>query len=176
MLIITSVVNLSAAMTNIDSLNRMFLFPLSIFQTNWRQMGIRFCSVFCSGLLALSVCLAGLSALPAVTLAASASLPIVEAIASPTDSADIAAGKVDQFAQAYLQVLKLLSDREPELPAAETSAEALKVQQSIEAEAIELIKGFGLAISEYMEMLSLASQDEAFRAKVLGRMDKSLQE
>ena len=103
-------------------------------------------------------------------------MPIAEAIAPLTDSADIAADKVDQFAQAYLQVLKLLSDREPELPAAETSAEAQKVQQSIEAEAIELIKGSGLAMSEYMKMLSLASQNEAFRDKVLGRMDESLQE
>ncbi len=176
MLSITSVVNLSTAMTNVYSLNRMFLFPLNIFQINGRQLRIRFYSVFCSGLLALSVCLAGLSALPAVALAASASLPIVEAIASPTDSTDIAADKIDRFAQAYLQVLKLLSDREPELPAAETSTEALKVQQSIEAEAIELITGSGLAMSEYMKMLSLASQDEAFRAKVLSKMDESLQE
>lgn len=163
-------------MTNIDSLNRMFLFPLSIFQINWRRLQTRFCSVFCSGLIALSISFAGLSALPATTLAAGASLLPVEAIASPTNSANITADKVDQFAQAYLQVLKLLSDKEPELPAAETSAEALKAQQSIEAEAIDLIEGSGLAMSEYMDMLSLASQDEAFRDKVLSRMDMSLQE
>lgn len=93
-----------------------------------------------------------------------------------TNSADIAADKVDQFAQAYLQVLQLLSDREPELPAAETSAEALKIEQSIEAEAVELIKSSGLTLPEYMQVLGLASQDAALRDKVLGRMDESLEE
>jgi len=92
----------------------------------------------------------------------------------PADSADIAADKVDQFADAYLQVLQLLSDREPELPAAETSAEALKIQQSIEADAVALIKASGLTMPEYMQILGLASQDAGFRDKVLGRMDESM--
>lgn len=176
MLSITSVINLTTAMTNIDSLNRMFLFLINIFSINWRQLRIRFCPVFCSVLLAVSLCFTGLTAFPAVVLAEGASLLPAEVIAPPAEGADIAADKVDQFAQAYLQVLKLLSEREPELPVAETSAEALKVQQSIEAEAVELIEGSGLAMSEYMKILSLASQDEAFRAKVFGKMDESVQE
>ena len=100
----------------------------------------------------------------------------VETGRSLSDSADIAADKVDQFAQAYLQVLQLLSDREPELPAAETNAEALKIEQSIEAEAIDLIKSNGLTLPEYMQVLGLASQDATFRDKVLSRMDESLEE
>ncbi len=158
-------------MSNVDSLNRMFLFPLNSLKADRRRLR----TWLCTALFSIVLCLVGLIVLPAATLAEGASLPPAEAIAPPTDSADIAADKVDQFAQAYLQVLELLSDREPELPAAETSAEALKVQQSIEAEAIERIKGSGLAMGEYMKMLSLASQDEAFRDKVLGRMDESLQ-
>lgn len=93
-----------------------------------------------------------------------------------TNSDDIAADKVDSFATAYLQVLQLLSDREPELPAAETSAEAQKIQQSIEAEAIAIIKASGLSMPEYMEILGLASQDVSFRDKILGRMDESVEE
>ena len=161
-------------MTNVGSLNRMFLFPVNIFQTNWRQLRIRLYSAVFSVLLA-SLCLTGLTALPTAALAEGVSLLPAEVVAPPIDGAEIAADKVDQFAQAYLQVLKLLSDREPELPAAETSAEALKVQQSIEAEAIELIEGSGLTMAEYMKMLSLASQDEAFRDRVFGRMDEALQ-
>jgi hypothetical protein len=92
------------------------------------------------------------------------------------DSTDIAADKVDQFAKAYLQVLRLLSDRELELPAAETQAEAYKIEESIEAEAVELITSSGLSLSEYMQILGLASQDVAFRERVLGRMDESLEE
>ena len=104
---------------------------------------------------------------------------IVEGIApvqSLAESTDIPSEKIDHFAQAYLQVLKLLSDREPELPAAETSAEAQKIQQSIEAEAIKIIERNELSLPEYMNILSLASQDEAFQDKVLGRMDESLEE
>ena len=97
-------------------------------------------------------------------------------VGSTTDSEDIPADKVDQFAGAYLKVLQLLSDREPELPAAETSAEALKVQQSIESEAVALIKDSGLTMPEYMQILGLASQDVTFRDKLLGRMDESMQE
>lgn len=110
-------------------------------------------------------------------LPGSAAVEAAQSIGStPTDSADIPADQVDRFASAYLKVLKLLSDREPELPAAETSAEALKVQQSIEAEAITLIKDSGLTMPEYMQILGLASQDETFRDKVLGQMDESMQE
>jgi len=97
----------------------------------------------------------------------------IETAQTITDGADIAAEKVDQFAQAYLQVLQLLNDREPELPAAETSTEALAIQQSIESDAIAIIQTAGLTMPEYMQILGLASQDEAFQDKVLGRMDES---
>lgn len=167
-------------MSNVDSLNRMFLFLANIFRANGQVNGRSLYRRIYAALLAIVLCLSGslsgLIALPAVALAEGASLPTAEAIAPPTSSTNIAADKVDQFAIAYLQVLKLLSNREPELPAAETSAEALKVQQSIEAEAIELIGGSGLAMADYMKMLSLASQDETFRGKVLSRMDEALQE
>lgn len=130
--------------------------------------------------IALALCLASLFGLPALSFADNLSDSAAVEAAPPfsgamVDSADIPADKVDQFAGAYLKVLQLLSDREPELPAAETSAEALKVQQSIEAEAIALIKDSGLTMSEYMQILGLASQDATFRDKVLGRMDESMQ-
>ena len=123
-----------------------------------------------------SLCVLCLIGFPAVARAEGQTLLPTKTVQPRSDSAEIAADKVDQFAQAYLQVLQVLSDREPELPAAETSAEALKVQQSIEAEAVERIESSGLTLPEYMQILGLASQDTAFRDKVLGRMDESLQE
>ncbi len=120
--------------------------------------------------------LVGLLCLTTMVLAPPAYADGVETGRSLADSADIAADKVDQFARAYLQVLQLLSDREPELPAAETNAEALKIEQSIEAEAIDLIESNGLTLPEYMQVLGLASQDATFRDKVLSRMDESLEE
>ncbi len=134
---------------------------------------------FLSYVLAAVLCLTSLLSFPALSLANPSSTAVaIEAAqaltGSSADSADIAADKVDQFAAAYLKILQLLSDREPELPAAETSAEALKVQQSIEAEAVALIKASGLTMPEYMQILGLASQDASFRDKVLGRMDESM--
>ena len=107
---------------------------------------------------------------PAVCLAAT---PVPAPI---TNSADVAAEKLDQFAQAYLQVLQLLSDRESEIPAAETNAEAIKVEKSIEADAIAIIQDNGLSLPEYMQILGLASQDEAFQDQLLGRIDESGEE
>ncbi len=100
--------------------------------------------------------------------------PAVSAVeTSPVvDVADIAAEKIDQFAQAYLQVLTLLSDRESEIPAAETTAEALKIEQSIESAAVQIIQDSGLTMPEYMQILGLASQDATFQDKVLGRLDE----
>lgn len=126
----------------------------SFFQFGWSRIALpRLASV----LLAILLFLTSAVGFPSASLAdnlvdnlvdnlagAIAATPVPEAVPMPTDSADIPADKVDQFAGAYLKVLQLLSDREPELPAAETSAEALKVQQSIESEAIALIEDSGL--------------------------------
>lgn len=166
-------------MLNIGSLNRIF-----------RCWGLGSLSSF--GRRRLSCCvlscvLGGAIALFSFTGPVSASVgpagftqPVITAQIDPaltaTDSADIAAEKVDQFAQAYLQVLKLLSDRESEIPAAETSAEALKIEQAIEADAIKIIQDSGLTTPEYMQILRLASQDSAFQDKVLGRMDESAED
>ncbi|MGD1898650.1 MAG: DUF4168 domain-containing protein [Phormidesmis sp.] len=122
-------------------------------------------------LLTMLVCLAiALTSFPRMSIAA----PAVSAVeTSPVvDVADIAAEKIDQFAQAYLQVLTLLSDRESEIPAAETTAEALKIEQSIESAAVQIIQDSGLTMPEYMQILGLASQDATFQDKVLGRLDE----
>ena len=89
---------------------------------------------------------------------------------------DIAAEKIDQFAQAYLQVLQLMSDREAEIPAAETNAEALKIEKSIETDAIAIIQDNGLTLPEYMQILGIASQDTTFQDQVLGKMDDAQEE
>ncbi len=164
-------------MLNIDTLNRMFASQIRRLEVKWRNC-MRRVQVF---VLVSAVCtisgLMGAIAFPSISFADDTRLqPTVENIAPLTDGSDIAADKVDQFALAYLQVLKLLSDREPELPAAETSAEAVKVQQAIEADAVRLIEGSGLTMPEYMQMLGLASQDTTFRDKVLSRMNASIEE
>jgi len=117
-------------------------------------------------------------ALAAIDSAAidSAAIDSAAVDSAAVDSADITADKIDQFTQAYLQVLQLLSDRESEIPAAETTAEALKIEQAIEADAIKIIQDSGLTTPEYMQILGLASQDSAFQDKVLGRMDESAED
>lgn len=111
-----------------------------------------------------------------IAAATSISTENIEDIAEMSPSADVPTEKIDQFSQAYLQVLKLFSDREAEIPAAETNAEALKIEKSIEADAITIIENSGLTLSEYMQILGFASQDVTFQEKVLGRMDETQDE
>ena len=169
-------------MANLRTLNRMLLNGLCFHLLQWTlpvvplkaiaQALRRSSRAITLGILALGlsaiVCLSG----PQPILAEEINAPAQSLV----DSADIPSEKIDHFAQAYLQVLQLLSDREPELPAAETSAEAAKIQQSIEADAIKIIERNELTLPEYMDILSLASQDEAFQDKVLGRMDESTED
>ncbi|MEL7329138.1 MAG: DUF4168 domain-containing protein [Cyanobacteria bacterium J06559_1] len=130
--------------------------------------------MFRHSLLVITLCVVMLLGAPAVCLA---DTPMPAPMPAPiTNSADVAAEKLDQFAQAYLQVLQLLSDRESEIPAAETNAEAIKVEKSIEADAIAIIQDNGLSLPEYMQILGLASQDEAFQDQLLGRIDESGEE
>ncbi|MEL7520156.1 MAG: DUF4168 domain-containing protein, partial [Cyanobacteria bacterium J06553_1] len=112
----------------------------------------------CSILLSAVLSMVSLLAIPAPGWAATthSTLEPAAALTESAEATDIAADKVDRFAQAYLQVLKLLSDREPELPAAETAAESLKIQQSIEADAVAIIEASGLTMPDYMEILGLA--------------------
>lgn len=163
-------------MSDIGSLNRMFF--------SWKRNLQRHAVSFA---ILVGAVLFSLIGIPGGSLAASIPTPGqnpaevqntadiraegTESIQAITDSADIAAEKVDQFAQAYMQILQLLSDREPELPAAETTAEALKIERSIEAEAVTIIESTGLTLPEYMQILGLASQDSTFQDKILGRID-----
>ncbi len=182
-------------MLNIGSLNRIFLCwelgstPICGRQRLSRVLRGAVCCVLC-GAIALfgftSSAFAHSLASPVFTRSltsfgpASSALSLVIVQVNPAqtaiDSVDIAAEKVDQFAQAYLQVLQLLSDREAEIPAAETTAEALKIEQSIEFDALKIIQDSGLTTPEYMQILGLASQDSAFQDKVLGRMDESAED
>jgi len=89
--------------------------------------------------------------------------------AQPATSSSIAPAKLDQFAQAYLQVLKLLSDRQAELPDDETTRAALDIQKSIEDDTIRIIQGSGLTLPEYMQILEMANQDETFQRQIFDR-------
>ena len=171
-------------MTDIHSINRFSsigkkrLFPawwiFHLISLRWQVIARSLTAL--KNLATCGLCVLCLIGFPAAAIAEGQTVLPAKTIQPRSDSAEIAADKVDQFAQAYLQVLQVLSDRESELPAAETSAEALKVQQSIEAEAVERIESSGLTLPEYMQILGLASQDTDFRDKVLSRMDESLQE
>ena len=85
------------------------------------------------------------------------------------ESRNVSTDQLDQFAQAYLQVLKLLSDRQNELPADQTSPAALEIQQSIEADTINIIQSSGLTLPEYMQILDRAIQDETFQRQIFDR-------
>ncbi len=83
------------------------------------------------------------------------------------DSNDISAEKVNQFIQAYLQVVALIDQRQADLQGADSELESLRVQQEIEAQAQALIQAAGLMPSEYLQMLNLAHLDPEFGERVV---------
>lgn len=99
--------------------------------------------------------------------------PAISAPAPSSFSAsDISAEKVSQFVQAYLQVLRLIDRREPELQAVETETESLRIQQEIEAEAYGAIAAAGLSESEYLQLLGLANTDAEFGERIAAQLQE----
>ena len=87
-------------------------------------------------------------------------------------SSDISLEKVNQFVQAYLQVLQLIEQREGELQGAETEPEALQVEREIESEALLIIKLIGLTRQEYLQLLSLANVDPEFGERIATQLQE----
>lgn len=87
-------------------------------------------------------------------------------------SSDISLEKVNQFVQAYLQVLQLIEQREGELQGAETEPEALQVEREIESEALSIIKSMGLTRQEYLQLLGLANVDPEFGERIATQLQE----
>ncbi|WP_448563713.1 DUF4168 domain-containing protein [Trichothermofontia sp.] len=102
---------------------------------------------------------------PAETAAADV-LPNVN-LPTRIDSSDISAEKVNQFIQAYLQVVALIDQRQADLQGADSELESLRLQQEIEAQAQSMIRAAGLTPSEYLQLLNLAHLDPEFGERVV---------
>lgn len=92
---------------------------------------------------------------------------------SRLSSGDIASEKVNQFVQAYLQVLQLIEQHEGELQGAETDPEAQQVERQVEAEALSVIKTVGLTQQEYLQLLGLANVDPEFGERIAAQLQES---
>jgi hypothetical protein len=88
------------------------------------------------------------------------------------NATDIPSEKVDQFVAAYLDVVQLIDERGEALQRAETEAESLRIQQSIQAEAFQLIEERGLTRQDYWQLLGLANTDPEFRDRVLAQLEE----
>lgn len=86
---------------------------------------------------------------------------------------NISSEKLSQFVRAYLQVVKLIDQREGELQGAETKSESLQIQQEVEAEALSLIEATGLTLQEYLQLLSLANLDPEFGDRVAAQLQET---
>lgn len=93
---------------------------------------------------------------------------------SAFDADAISPEKVGQFVQAYLQVITLIERRGGELQEAETETESARIQQAIEAEALELIEAEGLNLQEYLQLLSLANIDPEFGDRIAVQLQEAI--
>lgn len=105
-------------------------------------------------------------------LPSDAPMPLKHQSRSSLSSGDISSEKVNQFVQAYLQVLHLIDQREGELQGAETEVESLQVEQEIEAEALTLIEAAGLTRQEYLQLLGLVNTDPEFGERIAAQLQE----
>lgn len=177
-------------MTNVDSSKGKFLLQIHILQKTlsgalsevterWKAiqevlLQVRFRRQLAAYLLTGLLCIFSWVGYAGVSVAAGVN-DATATEAALTDT-DVSAKQIDQFAKAYLQVLTLLSERESERPATEPQTETAEVQASLESETVAIIEKSGLTIPEYMQILGLASQDDALRDKVLSRMDAAIRD
>jgi hypothetical protein len=101
-------------------------------------------------------------------------LPTEQNISGHPDSNDIPSEKVNQFVQAFLQVLVLIERREGELQGAETESESLRIQREIETEALAIIATAGLTKTEYLQLLGLANTDSEFGERVAAQLQEPI--
>lgn len=88
-------------------------------------------------------------------------------------ASDISSEKVNQFVQAYLQVLQLLERREADLQSAPTQLEALQIEREIEQAALAQIEATGLTRQEYLQLLSLANVDRDFGERIAAQLQEA---
>lgn len=99
-------------------------------------------------------------------------MPLERQSRSSLSSSDISSEKVNQFVQAYLQVLHLVEQREVELQGAETELESLRVEQETEAEAFAIIEVAGLTSQEYLQLLGLVNIDPEFGERIAAQLQE----
>jgi hypothetical protein len=103
--------------------------------------------------------------------------PLPEAIESVAPrrllADDIPTEKISQFVQTYLQVIRLIDQREAELQGAETELESMRIQQKVEAEALALIQAGGLTLQEYLQLLGLANIDPEFGERIAAQLQEA---
>ncbi len=88
-------------------------------------------------------------------------------------ASDISSEKVSQFVSAYLQVLRLIEQREGILQGAETQSEAQQLEQEVETEALGIIEAAGLTWQEYLQLLGLANIDPEFGERIAAQLQES---
>jgi hypothetical protein len=89
------------------------------------------------------------------------------------DANSIPSEKVNQFVQAYLQVLELINRRQGELLSAETKIASDRLEREIESQALQLIKQTGLTQQEYLQLLSLANIDPEFGERIAASVQEA---
>lgn len=96
--------------------------------------------------------------------------PLDEDLGSSSNA--VSAEQISRFVQAYLQVFRLIEQREGELQAAETESESLRIQHDVEAEAYRRIEANGLSQREYLQILSLANVDPELGEQIAAQLQE----
>lgn len=90
----------------------------------------------------------------------------------PPEAAPLEDRKLDQYADAYLQIEEIEKQASAQLQEAKEPAAAVAIKEKAEGAIIEAIERSGLKLDEFNQITEVASLDEGVRLKIVDRVQK----
>jgi hypothetical protein len=91
---------------------------------------------------------------------------------TPKEVAPLEEKKIDQFADAYLEIEEIHAQAAAELKQTTDSETANKVKAEAETKIIEAVERSGLRLEEFNQIAELMAVDVALRAKIADRVEQ----
>jgi hypothetical protein len=122
--------------------------------------------------LALTGALAALIGSAAAAQVPNEQIPPASATPVPPEAAPLEDQKLDQYADAFLDIEQIEIKASAELQRAEDRAAAVAIKEKAEGAIIEAIERRGLELDEFNQITEVAALDEGVRLKVADRVER----
>lgn len=89
----------------------------------------------------------------------------------PASPADVTDDQVEQFASAYVEVMDVRMEYEPQFQAATQPEEVAVLQQRAEADIIEIVENHDMSVEEFNTIADFLAYDEGLRMRIQAEVD-----